>query len=96
MAPPCINEVKGNGEGEERRAECVGTGDGTQGQIKEEVKEKGNKRLRRRRQGDIMRNERRREDGIQVESSDGVMNSPRWKSVSGGWNLKGGGGRESY
>lgn len=50
MAPPCINEVKRNGKKRKREArgeECVVTGDGTQGQIKEEVKEKGNKRLRR-------------------------------------------------
>lgn len=24
----------------------------------------------------------------------GVMNSPRWRSASGGWNLKRGGGRK--
>lgn len=41
-----------------------------------------------------MRNERRGEDGVQVESSRGVMNSPRWRSASGGWNLKRGGGRK--
>lgn len=50
MAPPRINEEVKRGSGrngkgankrEERREECVVTGDGTQGQIKEEVKEQG-------------------------------------------------------